>query len=54
MSPSNLISFLTIWVDLNLKRKLNFKLRSRDEDKGESVKKSMDIVYKEVCVRSVH
>ena len=54
MSPNNLISFLTIWVDLNIKRKLNFKLRCRDEDEAECVKKPTDIVYKEVCVRSVH
>ena len=58
MSPNKLISFLTIWVDLNLERKLNFKPRCRDEDEGmakaECVKKPTDTVYKEVCVRSVH
>ena len=52
MSPDNLISFLTIWEDLNIKRKLNFKLRCRDEDEAECVKKPTDIVYKEVCVVS--
>ena len=52
LSPDNLISFLTIWEDLNIKRKLNFKLRCRDEDEAECVKKLTDVFYKEVCAVS--